>query len=292
MNYFRYLPPSKQSVPWGLSVTAAGFTRIAPNTPYPPRGHPSDHDFRWDQGRVLARFQLVFILEGSGAFDARSFKSCPVERGTVFLLFPHEWHRYAPNRSTGWVESWLELEGETVDRLIHTGVFSARDPIIAMRQRAKLERALEQVHAAVRSGPGMFDPEVSALAYSILARLQAARKRALGPAPRIEQLIAQAQVQLAEGERSATALPALARHLGIGYSYFRREFKRRVGVSPRHYANQLRLERARRLLGSTSQTVEAIADELGFASAFHLSSAFKRVFGLAPAHWRREHAAR
>ena len=271
-------------------MTAAGFTQIRPNTPYPPRGHPSDHDFSWEQGRVLGRFQLVFIVEGAGTFESRSVKSCPVRRGTAFLLFPHEWHRYAPNPATGWVESWLELEGKTVDGLLQTGVFSPRTPLTLVRQRAKLETALEQVHVAVRDGPGTFDPEVSARAYAILALLHTERKVSLGPGPRIEQLITQAQLHLAEATRDRRGLPAVARQLGIGYSYFRREFKRRVGLSPKQYTNRLRLERARRLLGSTPLTLDAIADELGFASAFHLSSAFKREFGLAPAHWRREHA--
>jgi AraC-like DNA-binding protein len=44
--------------------------------------------------------------------------------------------------------------------------------------------------------------------------------------------------------------------------------------------------RARRLLAGTDATLASIADQLGFSSAFHFSTIFKRVHGQSPAHWR------
>jgi transcriptional regulator GlxA family with amidase domain len=58
-------------------------------------------------------------------------------------------------------------------------------------------------------------------------------------------------------------------------------------MAPRQYLMRLRLERAQRLIGTTPFTLEAIAEQLGFSSAFHLSAAFKKRFGVPPAVWRR-----
>jgi transcriptional regulator GlxA family with amidase domain len=40
------------------------------------------------------------------------------------------------------------------------------------------------------------------------------------------------------------------------------------------------------LLVSTDVTLDDVATRLGFSSAFHFSTAFKREFGIAPQHWR------
>jgi AraC-like DNA-binding protein len=83
------------------------------------------------------------------------------------------------------------------------------------------------------------------------------------------------------------AIPGLARELGVAYSYFRREFKRHTGLAPYQYVRRLRLEKARRLIGGSSESLQSISEQLGFASPFHLSSAFKKQYGQSPDHWRR-----
>ena len=37
-------------------------------------------------------------------------------------------------------------------------------------------------------------------------------------------------------------MPEVAHKLGIGYSYLRREFKSRTGLSPKRYLQRMRLE--------------------------------------------------
>jgi AraC-like DNA-binding protein len=76
--------------------------------------------------------------------------------------------------------------------------------------------------------------------------------------------------------------------LGVAYSHFRRAFRQHTGFAPWQYMLHLRLAQARRLLASPDATIEDAAGRLGFSSAFHLSAAFKRTFGLAPSRWRRQ----
>ena len=50
--------------------------------------------------------------------------------------------------------------------------------------------------------------------------------------------------------------------------------------------DQVRLERARDLLGSTGMNLSQIADALGYADAANFTRAFKRWTGLSPSHFR------
>ena len=54
------------------------------------------------------------------------------------------------------------------------------------------------------------------------------------------------------------------------------------------YLAQWRITLAADLLRSSDATLEAIARRVGYANAFALSSAFKRVNGMSPSRYRRQ----
>jgi transcriptional regulator GlxA family with amidase domain len=55
------------------------------------------------------------------------------------------------------------------------------------------------------------------------------------------------------------------------------------------YLTHLRLDRAADLLRDTGITVESIARQVGYANAFALTVAFKRVRGATPRQHRNDH---
>ena len=68
-----------------------------------------------------------------------------------------------------------------------------------------------------------------------------------------------------------------------------RTLKRRLqeeGASFQSLVDQVRLDRARDLLGSTGMNLSQIADALGYADAANFTRAFKRWTGLSPSHYR------
>lgn len=69
--------------------------------------------------------------------------------------------------------------------------------------------------------------------------------------------------------------------------YFLREFKKRVGHTPRKYQEQKRMERAMHLLEAGMPVANAAAD-VGYGDPYYFSRMFKRVFGVSP----RAHVAR
>jgi len=285
-DYFRYFAGSPEIDRWGLGLTAAGFTTIPAGASYPPMPHPSDHQFAWERGRVLEALQIVWIARGRGCFESRPTGKCAIGPGMAFVLIPRVWHRYRPDPAEGWVESWIEVQGPTVDRLLRAKVFSATDAVRHADPAAGLESALDQVHFRTRTAGSGFDPELAAAALHVLAawektaRLQPARSRMVGA-------IAAAETHFAEHLAEPVNVEALARKLGVAYSHFRREFKSHTGFAPWQYVLHLRLSRARRLLAASDATLDDVAGRLGFSSAFHLSGAFKRAFGVAPEPWRK-----
>jgi transcriptional regulator GlxA family with amidase domain len=84
----------------------------------------------------------------------------------------------------------------------------------------------------------------------------------------------------------------MAAELGVSYSHFRQTFTERIGLSPKQYHCQVRLQKAQELLASTTLSLQEVSDILGFHSAFQLSKQFKEHFGQAPQHWRTKTASK
>lgn len=78
----------------------------------------------------------------------------------------------------------------------------------------------------------------------------------------------------------------LANVVHLSRYHFARIFKQTTGQSPHQYVIAHRLARARTLLFSSDLPIAAIASIVGFTDQSHLSSHFRRQFGVTPAQLR------
>ncbi|NMO22876.1 GlxA family transcriptional regulator [Pyxidicoccus fallax] len=81
-------------------------------------------------------------------------------------------------------------------------------------------------------------------------------------------------------------IPALARRVAMSERHFRRAFTAEVGLPPARFAEQVRVEAARRALEETSDGVDAIAARLGFGTSESMRRAFNRVLRTSPTTYR------
>ncbi len=81
-------------------------------------------------------------------------------------------------------------------------------------------------------------------------------------------------------------LAELAKMAGMSERYFREEFKRLVGHSPREEILRSRMASAACLLRDTDFKLDAIAVESGLGSAKKLCEFFGRIHGMTPHRWR------
>lgn len=78
----------------------------------------------------------------------------------------------------------------------------------------------------------------------------------------------------------------LAKQMAMSDRTFYRKFVSRTGVSPAKAVERLRLDAARNLMETTTLSIEAIAQKVGFGSSHRLRRAFARAFGVSPMEWR------
>ena len=86
----------------------------------------------------------------------------------------------------------------------------------------------------------------------------------------------------------APTLREMARMAGLSPTHFGRAFRAATGIPPHQYLQDLRMERARRLLETTRLSVTQIALECGFEQSTSFATSFKKLVGVSPRMWRAE----
>lgn len=81
----------------------------------------------------------------------------------------------------------------------------------------------------------------------------------------------------------------LASRVGYSAYYLSRLFKKETGVSIDEYARNIRIERAKVMLSSSGDSIQDIAEELGFGGRNYFAVTFKKATGMPPAAYRKEH---
>lgn len=97
---------------------------------------------------------------------------------------------------------------------------------------------------------------------------------------------------LNESYKNPPTLRELAANVGTNECTLKKVFKQMFSMTVFDYLNDLRMNKAARLLSENSLTISEIANELGFSSQSHFCTAFRKRHGLTPKEFREGKAER
>jgi transcriptional regulator GlxA family with amidase domain len=86
--------------------------------------------------------------------------------------------------------------------------------------------------------------------------------------------------------RQDLSVEALAARACLCPRHFTRRFRKAFGTTPADFVERLRLDEARRRLSDHKDTIEEVADSVGFHSGDAFRRAFERRFGVTPSGYR------
>jgi transcriptional regulator GlxA family with amidase domain len=103
--------------------------------------------------------------------------------------------------------------------------------------------------------------------------------------------IARCQDWIARRPNVEAPVASMIRVSGLAERTFKRRFGKATGMTPLEYVHALRLEHAKTLLESTDESLEKLAERVGYEDASFFSRLFRRSVGLTPAQYRRRFGA-
>jgi AraC-like DNA-binding protein len=285
---FQYVTPNESEQNWGIYLTVAGKAIIPPQTEYPSDEHPESYYFTWEEGRTLEEYQINYITEGEGIMETK-FGHYQVKPGSILLVYPGQWHRYKPSADTGWTEHYIGFSGTYARYLFQNSEILCNHPsVLSLGFHDNLMQLFNQIIDLVHDEKPGFQYVCTGLLIQLLGNILYMIKNQGFNGKEIERKIRHARMRLQEQYSEPVDMERLALSCNMGYSHFRKMFKKYTGMSPLQYHNMFRLQKAKELLSESDKPIKKIALELGFQSEHYFTRLFKKKMGVTPSELREE----
>lgn len=89
-------------------------------------------------------------------------------------------------------------------------------------------------------------------------------------------------------EEKNVSLTLLAEQMDMNPAYISQLFKKELGIGYHAYLNQMRVERARKYLTESTESITAVAEKVGFSDYRVFTKVFKSIVGETPSQFRKK----
>jgi AraC-like DNA-binding protein len=253
-----------------IMMQMAHYTRVGPN---------------WQETHTMPDVnRLYFIREGSGWIHIRG-KDYHPKPGQLYLLPAGMKLSYAPDEKDPLSKYWCHFSATVGD--INLFQMLEQPHWIQVQDEARLERQFQQLIELNRSNAVTAPLRIKSILLEIISEYieQSSEQVHLAAATstsKINSVLSYIESHLSE----QMTVDELAKLVHFHPNYFMHYFKSMMGLSPIVYINKKRLDKARRLLTTTEQSVSAIADEIGM-ELYYFSRIFKKQASMSPTEYRK-----
>lgn len=247
-------------------------------------GYTASPAFRIDR-KTFYNYLAFYVYRGT--FCVQQYgKSYRLKAGQCGIMNLMDTHLYYSDPGDTAHLLWFHFRGAGADPLIQMLKENGRLPyIIEETDTDVMAERFFQAFDLTRRGAG--ETETGAHLYStvmeILRDYDFENQKDSGMPPELTEAASYMDLHLGEG----VSLEELSRNAGMGKYHFCHLFKKYYGIAPLQYFNSKKMEAACRMLENTDDSIENIAEKLGYMNTGHFRRMFKNYFGIPPSRYRR-----
>lgn len=245
-------------------------------------------DHSWGPG-VRDHYIIHLIISGKGRFTVNGHTHI-LETGQGFLICPGEIVRYKADSTIPWKYSWVGFHGLKAEQILNRAGLSLDNPTFRYYESDFLVESLDEMITEARSQQSS-DLMLSGLLYQFLARL-VHRFQYQEPIayknPDSTLYVSKAVEYIEKNFSGPLSVSGIANYLKIDRSYLSTLFSRHLGISPRDFIINYRINKACELLGNPLLSIGDVARSVGYEDPHQFSKTFKKEKGISPSHYRTE----
>lgn len=216
---------------------------------------------------VRTNWLLHYVVSGSGIF-CRDGKTHILQRGDMFIIRPYEETFYKADGIDPWNYIWIGFTGDfPISQVLNRPVLHLPDQGAVFEEMLYCTR-LENGREAFLSG-------------CLFKLMSALMEQQPVSSDYIDKAVGLIHSQYSDG----ITVQQIADRLNLDRCYFSCLFKERMGIPPRDYLINLRLEKAVKLMREHNETPSTAAASVGYGDLYHFSKIFKKRYGLSPRNY-------
>lgn len=230
-------------------------------------------------GRV--DYQIIYIFKGKGHYKING-QWTALSAGNIILYRPMEPQYYSYYGQDNPEVYWIHFTGNACETLLaEHGISNC-----FIGENLALKALFHETMLELQLKKPLFETIINSNFYKMLALIDRSCKlqsAALENNFCIDRLV----IHLNKHYMEAWTIASMARFCSLSNDYFSHSFKKRMGLSPMCFLNQLRLEKARELLFDDSLSVSSVASLVGYEDPLYFSRAFKKATGYSPKNFHK-----
>jgi len=250
-------------------------------------GHyPSANYHYIERSDGLSETILIYCTSGAGwcKIDGECHT---LSEGWALLIPSSVPHVYGSDDDTPWSIYWCHFDGERVRDYRDMLGLSRKQPLLYVPDVQLILEVFEEMHSYVNED--YTDDSLVGLSTTLVHLLGLLRCHQRAPdvqGRRREDKILQSIKYMRKHLDEPCRLDDLAEIAQMSTSHYSHLFKEQTNTSPIQFFIRLKMQRACKLLDTTDQAVQDIAEAVGYDNPFHFSQMFKKVTGKSPTAYR------
>ncbi len=222
---------------------------------------------------------LIVLVESGTAVLYRNEKQITFKSKDILVMFPGEKIFY--KAQTDWTIKWIGVSGNQVEDIFKMIGVTREKPIFAPEKYEEISNIMSQLYDTKYDSSMFAKYRIQSLVYSFFSFLLAERsdKASVDPVDSALQIIKY-------NYNNDLDIKTIADSLFLDSAYFSRLFKSKVGMSPKKFILQTRIEKAKELLQNTNHHIKEISITVGFSDPLYFSRMFYKAEGITPSECR------
>lgn len=219
-------------------------------------------------GPAIRGYTLIHYVESGRGIFVKGEKTYEVKAGEAFIILPGEITYYEADKTNPWVYRWIGFNG------MLSREFETLPPVIS-------------VDGDIFPGGETVMNITAGVEYILAGQLFRLASTLFGEGKRTNKYVKMVKDYIKNSYMKDIRVEGIADSLSLNRRYLSRIFKESEGVAIKEYILSVRMEEAKRLLGSGMSVAEA-AMLSGYSDVSNFSKMYKRVFKISPAAERKK----
>ena len=228
-------------------------------------------------------YSCFLLLRGSGEYITEDGERLPLEAGDLVQRVPGIVHSTRVDPDGQWLEFFISVSADFYEAQKKLGILSSTP----VKKKAFNIVDLEQYKSLIRKLKAATQNELPTISLELERELlyMFGYGKARRDIANKDDLLQSAHDVLEQNLDREISVEKLAGDMQMGYESFRKDFRKKYGISPGKYRIEKKMEQACMLLES-GIPIKEIAQMVGYEDVYSFSKQFTKTYHIAPGRFR------